>query len=164
MGPEYNPADDVQPTKEEWEQYEKENQKSVRVIKQDPSDTLLPSAGALSPFPCSEAEDLLSNVSIPAPKPLHITNEMLREDTKRQWGSWGNPSPLEVWGPLQEVKRMLDVGQENTHELQSIRATLLVNFGEQSEHNKYPFTITDVGTTHSLLVEVLTKLTRSISG
>lgn len=39
-------------------------------------------------------------------------------------------------------------------ELRSIRATLLVNFGD-TKHNRYGFTIKDEGSTHTMMMDVL---------
>ncbi len=47
---------------------------------------------------------------------------------------------------------------ESEHQLDTIRATLLINFGE-SKHNTYGFVVADEGTTLDMLVSVLRKLT-----
>lgn len=46
-------------------------------------------------------------------------------------------------------------------ELRSIRATLLANFGEESQ-NRYGFTIKDEGSTHMMLMSVLRGLTENL--
>ncbi len=49
-------------------------------------------------------------------------------------------------------------GCKATDQLRTIRATLLVNFGN-TKHNRYGFTIEDRGSTHDLMYQVLDKLT-----
>ncbi len=57
---------------------------------------------------------------------------------------------------------LADVGslEASKYELDSIRATLLLNFGA-TEHNHYNFTITDEGSTSKLLMDVLTRIVAS---
>ncbi len=59
---------------------------------------------------------------------------------------------------LEKIRAHISVIEGKSWELDGIRATLLVNFGA-TERNTYGFQIEDKGSTHNLMVEVLTKLT-----
>lgn len=59
----------------------------------------------------------------------------------------------EDYEALEEIKRRSD-------EIGGVRATLLVNFGEGSKHNRYGLALKDEGTTHGLLMQVLQHLTK----
>ena len=48
---------------------------------------------------------------------------------------------------------------EACRELNQIRATLIVNYGENQKHNKSGFTIKDEGTTLNMMIAVLERLT-----
>lgn len=61
----------------------------------------------------------------------------------------------EDYEALEEIKARSD-------EVGGIRATLLVNFGEGSQHNRYGIALKDEGTTHGLLMQVLEHLTKPI--
>lgn len=62
----------------------------------------------------------------------------------------------EDYEALEEIKRRSD-------EVGGIRATLLVNFGEDSKHNRYGIAIKDEGSTHGLLMKVLEHLAGGVS-
>lgn len=61
----------------------------------------------------------------------------------------------EDYEALEEIKRRSD-------EVGGIRATLLVNFGEDSKHNWYGISLKNEGTTHGLLMQVLEHLTAKL--
>lgn len=60
----------------------------------------------------------------------------------------------EDYEALEKIKRQSD-------EVGGIRATLLVNFGADSKHNRYGIALKDEGTTHQLLMQVLEHLTKT---
>lgn len=62
----------------------------------------------------------------------------------------------EDYDALEQIKARSD-------QIEGIRATLLVNFGEGAGANKFGFSVKDEGTTHALMVEVLERLTKDLA-
>jgi hypothetical protein len=61
----------------------------------------------------------------------------------------------------EEVQDLEAMCRQRNEELASIRATLIVNFGEGMRHNIYGLAIKDEGSTHALLIQVLETLTKT---
>lgn len=61
----------------------------------------------------------------------------------------------EDYDALEQIKARSD-------QIDGIRATLLVNFGEGSKHNTYGIALKDEGTTHDLMMQVLKHLTKGV--
>lgn len=68
---------------------------------------------------------------------------------------WPGLSPLSK--KLHDLQKEVQGLEESDHALGSIRATLLLNFGN-TEHNRHWFVLKDEGTTLSLLMKVLGEL------
>lgn len=62
----------------------------------------------------------------------------------------------EDYEALEKIKAQSD-------EIPGIRATLLVNFGEGREHNKYGFHVSENESTHAMLITVLKGLTNNLA-
>ena len=62
---------------------------------------------------------------------------------------------------VREDYEALEKIKARSDEVGGIRATLLVNFGADSKHNRYGMALKDEGTTHGLLMQVLEHLTKT---
>jgi hypothetical protein len=78
-------------------------------------------------------------------------DEIRAEYSARYVDVTGRPTCAKLYEVINDISEL----ERDRNELHNIRATLLVNFMEGSQHNHFGFSIKEKESTHAMLVDVL---------